>query len=105
MGTFAGTPIVDYRLTFADREKQTSVFCFRSQQPNRSLHFLFAENMEVAILRLGKHRDIHLETWRNGDMTQRDIERRPRPFSLARLTFAHCANRSLFVQLLTEKQK
>jgi hypothetical protein len=38
-------------------------------------------------------------------MTHGDIAQKPRRFSLVRLTFAHSANRSLFVQLLTEKQK
>ncbi len=29
MGMFVETAIVDYRLSFADQGKQTSVFCFR----------------------------------------------------------------------------
>jgi hypothetical protein len=32
MGTFAETAIVDYRLSFANEGKQTSVFYFRLQQ-------------------------------------------------------------------------
>jgi hypothetical protein len=39
MGTFAETAIVDYRLSFADQRKQTSVFFFRLQQTNGSLQF------------------------------------------------------------------
>jgi hypothetical protein len=35
MGTFAGTAIVDYHLSFANLGKQTSVFCFRLQQKQK----------------------------------------------------------------------
>jgi hypothetical protein len=42
MGTFAEIAIVDYRLSFADQGKQTSIFRFRLQQTNRSLPFSFA---------------------------------------------------------------
>jgi hypothetical protein len=42
MGTFAEPAIIDYYLSFADQEKQTSVFCFRFQQTNGSLPFLFS---------------------------------------------------------------
>jgi hypothetical protein len=41
MGTFAETAIVDYRLSFADQGKQTSVFSFLLQQTNGSLPFPF----------------------------------------------------------------
>jgi hypothetical protein len=41
MGTFAETAIVYYRLSFANQEKQTSVFRFRLQQTNVRLPFLF----------------------------------------------------------------
>jgi hypothetical protein len=37
MGTFAETANVNYRLSFADQEKQTYVF--RLQQTNGSCHF------------------------------------------------------------------
>jgi hypothetical protein len=42
MSTFAEPAIIDYYLSFADQEKQTSVFCFRFQQRNGSLPFLFS---------------------------------------------------------------
>jgi hypothetical protein len=42
VGTFAETATVDYRLSFADKRKQTSVFPFRLQQTNRSLPFPFS---------------------------------------------------------------
>ncbi len=41
MGTFDETAIVDYSLSFADQEKQTSVFHFRLQQTNGSCRFRF----------------------------------------------------------------
>jgi hypothetical protein len=51
-GPFAETAIVDYRLSFADQEKQTTVFRFHLQQINGSLPFLFSvckKQTEVAI--------------------------------------------------------
>jgi hypothetical protein len=39
MGTFAETAI-DYRLSFADQGKLTSVFCFCLQQSNGNCRFL-----------------------------------------------------------------
>jgi hypothetical protein len=42
MDTFAETAIVDYRLSFADQGKQTSVFLFYLQQTNGSLPFLLS---------------------------------------------------------------
>jgi hypothetical protein len=42
MGTFAEIANVDYYLLFADQGTQTSVFCFRFQQTNRSLPFPFS---------------------------------------------------------------
>jgi hypothetical protein len=45
MGTLAETAIVDYRLSFADKGEQTSVFKrFCLQQINGSFSFLFAAN-------------------------------------------------------------
>jgi hypothetical protein len=51
MGTLAQTAIVDYRLSFADQEKQTSLICFSLQQTNRKKlfcrsHFPFAANKQ-----------------------------------------------------------
>jgi hypothetical protein len=46
MGTFAETAIVNYRLLFADKRKQNSVFHFRLQQTNGSLSFLFSVSSE-----------------------------------------------------------
>jgi hypothetical protein len=64
-------------------------------------------NLETWIHRYGD-----METWRNGDkVTSRDGDmetskgkRTPRRFSLIRLPFAHCANRSFsFVRFLITK--
>jgi hypothetical protein len=42
MGTFAGTAIVDYRLSFANQGKQTSKYRFRLQQiEGRFADFVF----------------------------------------------------------------
>jgi hypothetical protein len=52
MGMFAETAIVDYHISFADQEKQTSVFRFRFQQTNISLPFplsVCSEQTEVAV--------------------------------------------------------
>jgi hypothetical protein len=46
MGTFAETAIVDYRLSFADQGKQTSVF-FSILFP----FFICRKQMEVAVFR------------------------------------------------------
>ncbi len=54
MGTFAETAIVDYRLLFADQEKQTSVFRFKMQQNKRKFAisvFRLQEQTEVAVFR------------------------------------------------------
>jgi hypothetical protein len=39
VGTFAETVIIDYRLSFANEEKQTSIFRFHLQETNGSLPF------------------------------------------------------------------
>jgi hypothetical protein len=52
MGTFATTAIVDYRLSFANQQKRTSVFRVRLQQTNGSLPFPFSvcsKQTEVAV--------------------------------------------------------
>jgi hypothetical protein len=49
---FAETAVVDYRFSFADQGKQTSVFRFRLQQTNASLPFPFSvcsKQTEVAV--------------------------------------------------------
>jgi hypothetical protein len=54
MGTLAETANVDYRLSFADQGKQTSVFRFRLQQTNGSFPFPFSvcnKQIEVAVQR------------------------------------------------------
>ncbi len=66
-----------------------------------------------------RHRDISIETqkhekkgtWRHGHgistfyKKKSNGKRKPRQFSLTRLRFFHCANRSLsFVRLLTKKE-
>ncbi len=74
MGTFDETAIVGYHLSFADKGKQTPVFCFCLKQTNGSLPFPFpfAENKRKLpfsispVFRLRKHRE--METWRNGNM-------------------------------------
>jgi hypothetical protein len=52
MGTFAETANVDYRSTFADQGKQTSIFLFHKNKG--SLPFLFSvcsEQTKVSVLR------------------------------------------------------
>jgi hypothetical protein len=53
MGTFAETAIVNFRLSFADQGKQTSVFCFRLQQTSgTNLPFsfsVFSKQTKVAV--------------------------------------------------------
>jgi hypothetical protein len=81
MGTFAETVIEDYRSSFADQGKQTSVFHFRMQQTNRSLLYLFSvcsKPTEVATFhkfhfpfaefRMSSMRQRIMEKWRHGDM-------------------------------------
>jgi hypothetical protein len=54
MGTFAETAINDYRSSFANQGKQTSIFRIRLQQTNGSLPFPFpvcSKQTEVAIRR------------------------------------------------------
>jgi hypothetical protein len=54
MDTMAETAIVDYRLSFADQGKQTTVFRFHLQQINGSLLFMFSvckKQTEVPIFR------------------------------------------------------
>jgi hypothetical protein len=52
MGTFAGTAIANYCLSFADQGKQTFVFRFRLQQTNGSSpFFVCSKQTEVAIFR------------------------------------------------------
>ncbi len=63
-GRFAETAIVNYRLSFADLEEQTSVFRFRLKQTIGSLLFLFSicrKQTKVVIFRLQI-----LATWRHG---------------------------------------
>jgi hypothetical protein len=79
---------VDYRLSFTDQGKQTSVFHFHLQQKNRSLPFPFSayRKQMVAIFRLirfqfsefrkpeemdletRRHGDIEMETWKHADI-------------------------------------
>jgi hypothetical protein len=52
MGTFSETAIVDYRLSFADQRKQTTVFRFRLRQTKGSLPFtlsVFRKQTEVVV--------------------------------------------------------
>jgi hypothetical protein len=52
MGTLADTANIDYRLSFVDQGKQIFIFCFRLQQTNGSLSFLFSacnKQMEVVV--------------------------------------------------------
>jgi hypothetical protein len=54
MGTFAERANVDYRLSFSNQGKQTSVSAFHLQETNRGLPFLFAicnKQTEVAVFR------------------------------------------------------
>jgi hypothetical protein len=69
MGTFAETAIVDYRLSFAEQGKKTSVFRFYLQQTNGSLSFPFfvcRKQKEIAVIRL--RNSGNMETWKHGGM-------------------------------------
>jgi hypothetical protein len=81
MGTFAETAIVDYRLLFADQEKQTSVFRFRMQQNKWKFAILFfvCKNKRKLLFSVSsifclwnpetwRHGHEDMETWRCGDM-------------------------------------
>jgi hypothetical protein len=62
-GPFAETAIVDYRLSFADQGKQTTVFRFHLQQINGSLLFLFSVCKKASKIFLGipgRHQEIPL---------------------------------------------
>jgi hypothetical protein len=94
MVTFAKTAIVDYRLSFANQGKQTSIFHFHLQQTNGSLPFPFSicsKQTEVALSissvfylwnsgNMGtwtwNHRDGDRKTWRHRHETwkQREME-------------------------------
>ncbi len=71
---FAETVIVDFRLTFAEQGKQTSVFLFHLRQINGSLLFPFSicsKQTEVAVFRQFRfhlRNSGNMETWRRGDM-------------------------------------
>jgi hypothetical protein len=68
---FAETAIVEYRLSFAEQGKPTSVFRFRLQQTNGSCHFCFsfAECKRICCLfhfpfaKFRKHGDMEIEMW------------------------------------------
>jgi hypothetical protein len=71
MGPFAETAFVDYRLSFADQEKQTFAFHFRLQETNGSLpFFLFAANKRKlpfsinSVFHLWNSRNMETYTWR-----------------------------------------
>jgi hypothetical protein len=77
MGTYPETANVDYRLSFADQDKQSSVFRLRLQQINGSLPFPFSVCSRnggfplvpfsvCGIQETWRRGDI--ETWRHGDM-------------------------------------
>jgi hypothetical protein len=54
MDTLAETAIVNYRLSFADQGKQTSVFRFRLQRTNGNLPFPFSvgsKQRKIAVFR------------------------------------------------------
>jgi hypothetical protein len=108
-------------LSFANQEKQTSVFCFRLQQTEVCrFRFPFAENKWklpfsiCGIPEMWRHGHGEIETWRNrqGDMeTRRNVDikkkvkQKPRRFSVICLMFAHRANESLsFVCFLAKKR-
>jgi hypothetical protein len=73
MGTFAGTAIVDYRLSFADQGKQTSV---SELQTNGSLPFPFSvccKQTEVTFFRLRNTENGYMVTWRREDLESGDM--------------------------------
>jgi hypothetical protein len=99
MGTFAETAFVDYRVSFADQGKQTSVSVGSKQTEVCRFRFPFAANKQKLPSVCGIP-----ETWRHGIQIS-NRKQKLRRFSLIHLPFAHCANVSLsFVRLLTNKQ-
>jgi hypothetical protein len=86
MGTFAETAIVDYRLSFADQGKQTSVSVCSKQTEVCRFRFPFVENKRKlpfsvsSDFRLRKYGDMetwswshrNMDKWGHGDMV--DIE-------------------------------
>ncbi len=85
MGTFAGTAIVDYHLSFVDQGKQTSVFPFCLQQTTevcrfrfpfaaneRKLPFFISSIFHLQEFRKHvKHGDMEMETWKHKDIDMR----------------------------------
>jgi hypothetical protein len=79
MGKFAETAIVDYRLSFVDQGKQTSLFrfCLHKQREVCSFCFPFAANKRkllCSICRIPEtwkqgigDMDMETWTWRHGD--------------------------------------
>jgi hypothetical protein len=91
MGTFAETANFDYRLTFADQGKQTSVFRCRFRLVLLSV-YIYIETTAYIFIYIYNNISIHRI-------------RKPRRFSLIRLLVVHRVNGSfLFVRLFTKKQ-
>jgi hypothetical protein len=78
MGTFAETAVVDYRLSFADQGKRTSVFRYCLQQTNGGCHFTIVQFSICRIPETLRHGDMELgyidmrhgnmDKWRHGDV-------------------------------------
>jgi hypothetical protein len=78
---FAETAIVVYHLSFADQEKQPSVFRFHLERTNESLRFRFPfvaykkESCRFPLVPFPVfqhgHGDIEMETWKHGDTDMR----------------------------------
>jgi hypothetical protein len=64
MGAFVGTAIVEYRLSFSDQGKQTSIFHFCLQQTNGSLPFPFSiHSKQTKVANFGLWTSGNMETW------------------------------------------
>ncbi len=101
MSNFAETARVDYRLSFADQGKQTSVFLFFLYQRNGSLPF------SVCSKQICRSRCFPLVTFSIYIYIyiccHFKRKQNPRQFAFIHLLFDYYANRSLFVHVLTKK--
>jgi hypothetical protein len=90
MSTFSETAIVDYRLLFADKDKQISFSVFCSQQTNESLLFPFSISFFFRIYTYRGNGNIDMFKYIYAAISHG--KRKPSQFSLICLPFAHCSN-------------
>jgi hypothetical protein len=95
MGTFAGTPIVDYHLSFTNQGKQTSVFRIYIY-PYIFIYLYVNINLYAVYICVCVYLYIY-PAISNGKL-------KPRRFSLFCLPFAHRANGSLTLGLFVDEE-